>query len=132
MNSEFETILEKIRTEDARYPEDAYLFVMEALALTQKKFKRTKHVTGEELLKGISDFLLDKFGPMTMAVLDGWGIKTTEDFGNIVFNLVERRVLSKTEEDSIESFRNVYDFNTVFRDGYHKRLQKKVSRMRSM
>ena len=51
---------------------------------------------------------------MTITVLEHWGIKSTEDFGNIVFNLVENRVLSKTEDDSIEEFRDGYDFAEVF------------------
>ena len=132
MNKKFETIIEDIYEKDCRYREDAYVFVMEALAYTQKKFKRPKHVTGEEMLKGMRELLLEKFGPMTMTVLRHWGIKKTEDFGNIVFNLVENQVLSKTEEDNIEEFQNGYNFEEVFDSGYRKQLNKKISRMRSI
>jgi len=131
MSEEFETILEGIYERDARYREDAYVFVMEALAYTQKKFKRTMHVKGEEMLEGMKELLLNKFGPMTMTVLTHWGIHSTEDFGNIVFNLVENRVLSTTDEDNIEEFRDGYDFGEVFDSGYRKQLAKKISRMRS-
>lgn len=131
MNEEFEAIIEEIHEKDVRYKEDAYVFVMEALAYTQKKFKRTKHVKGEEMLQGMKELLMHKFGPMTLTVLKHWGIKSTEDFGNIVFNLVENRVLSKTEEDNIEEFRDGYDFGEVFDSGYRKQLAKKISRMRS-
>lgn len=131
MNEEFETIVEEIYERDVRYKEDAYIFVMEALAYTQKKFKRTKHVKGEEMLQGMKELLLNKFGPMTLTVLEHWGIHSTEDFGNIVFNLVENKVLSKTEDDSIEEFRDGYDFTEVFHAGYRKQLAKKISRMRS-
>ena len=131
MNEEFETIIEDIYEKDVRYREDAYVFVMEALAYTQKKYKRSKHVKGEEMLQGMKELLLNKFGPMTLTVLKHWGIKTTEDFGNIVFNLVENRVLSKTEDDNIEEFRDGYDFGEVFDSGYRKQLAKKISRMRS-
>ena len=110
MSSKFETIVENIYEKDVRYKEGAYIFVMEALAYTQKKYKRSKHVKGEEMLEGMKELLLNKFGPMTITVLEHWGIKSTEDFGNIVFNLVENRVLSKTEDDSIEEFRDGYDF----------------------
>src|SRR3989338_6346055 len=102
MGNHFETIVEGIYEKDVRYKEDAYVFVMEALAYTQKKYKRTRHVKGEEMLQGMKELLLNKFGPMTIPVLEHWGIKSTEDFGNIVFNLVENRELSKTEDDSIE------------------------------
>jgi uncharacterized repeat protein (TIGR04138 family) len=132
MKKRFETIIEEIYERDCRYKEDAYIFVMEALAYTQKKFKLAKHVRGENLLIGMREYLLDKYGPMTMTVLRHWGIKSTEDFGNIVFNLVENQVLSKTEDDNIEEFRNGYDFEEVFDSGYRKQLARKISRMRSI
>ena len=130
MDNEFNNILEGICERDTRYKVDAYEFVMEALSFTQKKFRRSKHVIGQELLEGMKELLLQKFGPLTMTVLEHWGIHATEDFGNIVFNLVENRILSKTEEDSLENFRNVYDFDAVFNHGYRKELEKKISRLR--
>jgi len=130
MNQEFYDTLDTICENDVRYRRDAYEFVMEALAYTQKKFKRTKHVTGVELLKGLRELLLRNFGPMTLTILQYWGIKSTEDFGNIVFTLVSNRILSKTEEDSIQSFKNGYDFKEVFGVGYKRQLEKKISRMR--
>jgi len=132
MSEEFYAIVEKISEEDLRYKEDAYKFVMESLTYTQKKYKAVKHVSGIEMLDGIKELLLKKFGPMTLMVLKHWGIKSTEDFGNIVFNLVENKVLSKTERDSIDHFRNVFEFEEVFQEGYRKQLHKKISRMRSI
>jgi uncharacterized repeat protein (TIGR04138 family) len=130
MKENFYIIVERICENDPRYKEGAYSFVMEALSFTQKKFHNPRHLCGEELLDGIRELLLRKFGPMTMSVLKHWGIKRTEDFGNIVFNLVENKVLSKTEDDSIDHFRNGYDFTEVFHYGYRKDLHKKISRMR--
>jgi len=130
MKRDLNEILFEICESDPRYREDVYEFVLEALSYTQKKFKRTKHVTGKELLEGIKFLLMDKFGPMTMLVLRHWGINSTEDFGNVVFNLVDKKVLSKTEEDDIESFRNVYDFDKEFDKGYRDRLAKQISRLR--
>ena len=131
MSEQFMTAIETICEKDPRYKEDAYEFVMEALSYTQKKFSRVKHVRGEELLQGIRDLLLEQFGPLALTVLKHWGIHSTEDFGNIVFNLVENRVLSKTEEDNIDSFKNAYNFEEVFLSGCRKQLAKKISRMRS-
>ena len=131
MNREFDDIIDDICEKDKRYRRDAYEFIMEALGFTQKKMRRPKHITGEELLSGIREFLLERFGPMTLSVLNHWGVKTTEDFGNIVFNLVNHKVLSKTDEDSIESFKNGYDFNQVFGAEYQKQLHKKIGKMRS-
>ncbi len=131
VNQEFYTIIDQICESDPRYRSDAYEFLMEALAFTQKKFKRSKHVCGQELLEGIKDLLIQKFGPLTLLVLKHWGITRTEDFGNIVFNLVDNKVLSKDSEDNIDSFQNGYDFTEVFDRGYRKQLEKRISRMRT-
>jgi len=131
MNQQFDTVIDIICEKDPRYKREAYEFVMEALTFTQKRFRRTKHVTGAELLVGIRQFLQRKFGLMTLTVLEHWGITKTEDFGHIVFNLVHHKVLSKTEEDTLESFQDVYDFREVFEVGYRKRFHRQVSRLRN-
>ncbi len=103
-----------ITKRDARYKADAYEFVMEALWFTQKKLRRNGHVTGKELLEGIRDFGLEQFGPMTETVFQNWGITKTEDFGEIVFNMVEHGLMNKTESDSRQDFKNVYNFKEAF------------------
>jgi len=130
MDEEFYSIIDNICTQDPRYHLEAYEFVMEALSFSQKRFKKIKHVSGEELLAGIRALLLKKFGPMTMIVLKYWGIQTTDDFGNIVFNLVENKVLAKDTHDHYESFKNVYDFEEVFNKGYRKALARRLKTMR--
>ena len=130
MKKELNAILYEIVEFDPRYKEDAYDFVLESLSFTQKKFKLKRHVSGKELLEGIKLLLMEKFGPLTMLVLRHWGVASTEDFGNIVFNLVEKRVLSKTEEDQLEHFKDVFDFDLVFNKGYRHRLAKQISRLR--
>jgi uncharacterized repeat protein (TIGR04138 family) len=131
VNQEFYSIVDQICDADPRYKSDAYEFVMEALAYTQKKFKRSKHVCGEELLEGIKQLLMHKFGPLTLLVLKHWGITSTADFGNIVFRLVDNKILSKDSDDKVDSFENGYDFNEVFDLGYRKLLEKRISRMRT-
>lgn len=130
MNKDFQQILDGICERDLRYQKDAYEFVMEALNYTQRKFHRPKHVSGDQLLRGFKVLLLQKFGPLSMTVLQHWGINTTEDIGHIVFNLVENKILNKTEEDSLEHFRDGYDFEEVFNRGYRKKMEKLISRMR--
>ncbi len=131
MHREFDNVLEQICVCDLRYKRDAYDFVMEALSHAQRKFKHPKHVSGQELLEGIKDLLLNKYGPLALSVLNHWGINKTEDFGHIVFNLVNNKILSKTEEDRFEDFKDGYDFHETFRIGYRRQLEKKISRMRS-
>jgi len=130
MGEEFYRIISAICTRDPRYYPEAYEFVMEALSFSQHKFKKSKHISGEELLAGIKALLLKRFGPMTMLVLKHWGIKTTDDFGNIVFNLVESKVLAKDTNDQYDSFKNAYDFDEVFIKGYRKQLAKRLKTMR--
>jgi uncharacterized repeat protein (TIGR04138 family) len=116
----FEQALELIRAKDPRYETDAYYFVREALDHTQKSISkqhkgRVRHVTGQELLGGIRDYAVTQFGPMSMMVLEEWGVRTCEDFGEIVFNMVDIGLLAKTEKDSREDFADGYDFYDVFR-----------------
>jgi uncharacterized repeat protein (TIGR04138 family) len=109
-------LLRDLVARDPRYRPDAYRFVFEALDYTLKSQERSGgHVSGRELLEGIRDFALDQFGGLAGLVFDQWGIHCTGDFGEIVFNLVEAGLMGKTESDSREDFRNVYEFRDVFR-----------------
>lgn len=120
MGRKFQQTLESILKDDRRYAVGAYVFVRMALDYTVKKVnesdagRKDKNVSGRELLEGIRDFALDTFGPMAMPLLDEWGVRKCEDFGNIVFNLVEAKALTKTDEDRIEDFMGGYDFNEAF------------------
>jgi uncharacterized repeat protein (TIGR04138 family) len=116
----FDAVLDQIVAKDPRYYRDAYLFIREALDFTQKMIGRPKkheirHVTGKELLEGIREFGLQQFGPMATMVFKEWGIQSTEDFGEIVFNMVEWNVLAKTDHDSREDFKDGYNFFETFR-----------------
>ncbi len=116
----FETTLGLILAKDPRYQRDAYLFVKDALDYTQKLVLKEnkgemRHVSGQELLLGIRDYALAQFGPMTQMVFEEWGIKRCEDFGEIVFNMVEIGLLGKTDQDSRADFANGYDFDAAFR-----------------
>ena len=130
MDEEFFSIISTICEQDRRYFPEAYEFVMEALSFSQNKFKKSRHVSGQELLLGIKFLLLKKFGPMTMTVLKHWGIKTTDDFGNIVYNLVQNKILAKDTQDHYDSFKNAYDFDEVFNKGYRKQLARRLKTMR--
>jgi len=105
---------EDICARDSRYKPDSYEFVMQALHFTQSRLKKESHVSGKELLEGIRDFAIEQYGSMARAVLKHWGIAKTEDFGNIVFNMIEEKMLSKTDNDSIDDFKDVYTFDAAF------------------
>jgi uncharacterized repeat protein (TIGR04138 family) len=76
------------------------------------------HVSGQELLSGIREFALRQFGPMALTVLEEWGVKRCEDFGEIVFNMIESGLLAKTAEDSRDDFKGGYDFMEAFREPF--------------
>jgi uncharacterized repeat protein (TIGR04138 family) len=115
----FAEALDSVVANDPRYQRDGYIFLRDALDFTTKQQKKIKgvtvrHVNGPELLDGARRYALKEFGPMVMTVFDSWGIHSCEDVGNMVFNLIGAGVFGKTEEDSIEHFKNVYDFEEAF------------------
>lgn len=93
-----------IHNNDKRYYHQAYIFVLEALQYTQQLFQKERHVTGRELLIGITRLAKEKYGDLAILVFGEWGISCSRDFGNIVFNLVEMGEIKKTEEDCIDDF----------------------------
>lgn len=118
---ELESFLEKIERvmkKHRQYKFEAYSFVMAALHHTVTKLPKARHITGPELLEGIREYALEQFGRMARTVLNYWGIKKTDDFGKIVFALVEVGILRKQPEDKIEDFKNVYDFKDAFDKGF--------------
>ncbi len=107
----------KVLTKDKRYDPESYSLVMSALTYTSKNLKRRGHISGQELLDGIKDYALEQFGPMARIVFEHWGIKTTDDFGEIVFNMINAGILGKTDQDSKLDFNDRYDFKDVFDKG---------------
>ena len=117
----FAEAVDDILKRDSRYDRDSYYFVREGLDFTLKLLKKQtrtnpvhRHVSGQELLEGLRRYALDQFGPMAKTVLDYWGIRKCDDFGRIVFNMVEKNVLGKTEQDSLEDFKGGFDFEEAF------------------
>src|SRR5690349_20708691 len=116
--------LAEVVRKDHRYAYEAYEFVFAALHHTQKLLGRQPrehqgepgpeqqhHVSGKELLQGVRDLALREFGLMARTVFRMWGIQRTDDSGEIVFNLVESNLMSKTTEDCREDFKGVFDLD---------------------
>ena len=102
----------------------AYKFVFSALRFTQEQLGRdrsteaTGHISGPELLDGIRRLGLQHFGMMSIVVFKTWGIHSTDDFGKIVFQLIEAGEMRKTDDDQLGDFLGVYDFSKVFLEDY--------------
>lgn len=110
-----------------RFHPQAYVFLTEALRIAQELLGRdqieapdddSSHISGRELLEGVRLLGLRQFGMMAPIVFKSWGVCSTEDFGHIVFELVERGELRKTERDQLSDFFEIYSFDAAFRDDY--------------
>jgi uncharacterized repeat protein (TIGR04138 family) len=129
--------LAELLEEDPRYKVGAYEFIFDALAYAQNVLhmgtesasepvgetdedpdEPQQHVTGQELCEAIRQFALQQYGFMAKTVLNNWGIHTTGDFGEIVFNLIRFGRMRKTPHDRREDFDDVYDFDAAFQQEF--------------
>lgn len=121
---DFGEVVDAIRRDDPRYARRAYFFLREALDYTVTtvrkaelkagKSRGSNHVTGQELVEGIREYALQQFGPLAHHVLTEWGITRCADFGEMVYQLIDHGVFSKTDSDRKEDFAELYDFETAF------------------
>ncbi len=138
--------LQQMLEQDARYPLDAYVFVRDALSYasdvlnlgsdslhepslefespSRSRSAGERHLTGQELCEAIRLYAINQFGYMAKTVLNNWGITCTNDFGNIVFNMINVGLMKKSQNDRREHFDNVYEFSDVF----ERRFELKLSR----
>ena len=115
----YNDVIKELLKEDPRFSPGAYAFIQEALGYTVKMLERehtaSHNISGAELLEGVRKFALEEFGPLAKTVLNTWGLACCEDIGAVVFHLVNKGILRKTEEDSMVDFANGYDFDAAFR-----------------
>ncbi|MEQ8839185.1 MAG: hypothetical protein RID07_20435, partial [Lacipirellulaceae bacterium] len=101
--------LAELLAKDRRYKFEAYLFVFEALKFAHEELgmggtmdhedeedDANRHLTGQQLCEAIREFAHQEFGYLAQEVLRHWGVTTTGDFGEIVFNLIEIKEMRKT------------------------------------
>lgn len=129
---------------DKRYSVDAYLFVLEALTYAQetlgmgeesgeaergdsaesggrarkRRQRAEQHLSGQQLCEAARRYALDQYGYLAQTVLGNWGVASTRDLGEIVFNMIDIGQMRKTRKDRREDFHDVYDFEDVFRDRF--------------
>ncbi|MGE5092907.1 MAG: Minf_1886 family protein [Bacillota bacterium] len=107
-------ILARIRARGGSYHERAYLFVLAAIEYMQSRLEVRRHVSGGELAWACRDFARAQFGLLAPSVLGHWGVTRTDDFGRIVFTLVEVGLLVTQPGDREADFAAVYDFGDAF------------------
>jgi len=113
--------LEKIAREDGRYSPQALRFVYEGISHSKSQKKspeQPSHISGQALCEDLRELAVGKWGPLAMLVLNTWGVKTTRDFGEIVYLMIGHKWMSAGPGDSIEKFDGLYDFKTVFKDNF--------------
>lgn len=109
---------------DGRFAPAAYRFVMwEGIEYTTKEYlklteKTRRHLTGQEVCEGLRRLALQQFGYMAYDVWRSWGIRTTRDWGEIIFNLCGHKLLQRTDQDRVEDFDNVYDLEKGLKQAF--------------
>ena len=135
-------VIAQLLREDRRYKFDAYALVFESLTYAHdvlhlgteavgesgppQKAAKTKgvgktepveqerHLSGQQLCEAIRVYALEQYGMLAKRVLNSLGVRSTSDFGEIVYNLIRIGQMRKTKHDRREDFDNVYDFEAGF------------------
>ena len=128
----------ELTRDDPRYSYEAYDFVRDAVTFTQDRLGRTPtspedrdeehHVSGGELLRGACDLAVREFGMMAPVVFRTWGIHTTDDFGALVFKLIEAEQLSKSDRDDPADFHDLFDIEKALTEGFEMTVGDKPRR----
>jgi uncharacterized repeat protein (TIGR04138 family) len=109
--------LEKIASEDGRYNPKGVLFVYEGLGYTLKNYtNEPQHVSGQTLCQGLKEMANKRWGRLSKLVLNNWNIKSTRDFGEIVYLMIDHKWMSAQPTDTIDDFDNVFDFEEAFKN----------------
>jgi uncharacterized repeat protein (TIGR04138 family) len=117
--------IDQVAAQDGRYDPRALKFVFEGLGHTIERLRQDedveqpRHITGAELAWGLADAAKKRWGRLAAMVLDYWGIKTTRDWGEIVYLMIRNEWMTSQDTDRIEDFNAVYDFPQVFEKNYH-------------
>ena len=111
-------VLTRLRSRGEHYDDRAYLFVLASIEFLQGKLPERRHVTGPEVTHACRELALQQYGLLARSVLEHWGIRGTEDFGRIVYSLVDVGVLVTQPGDKVEDFHGVYGFEQAFDEGY--------------
>jgi uncharacterized repeat protein (TIGR04138 family) len=125
MNEHMLAMVELLQ-QDQRYHLDAYQFLRESLAYAQnvmkmpaqpgesEEGKADRHLTGQQLCQAIREYALEQYGYLAKTVLNSWGVYSTGDFGEIVYNLIRIKEMRKSKSDRREDFDDQFDFDTAF------------------
>jgi len=131
IDANFIKTVNDIIVEDPRFDAEAYNFISNAVMYTSQKVKdeesnMQRHISGQELLEGIKDFAVEEYGPIAPEVLRHWGLTDSKSIGEVVFNMVNKKLLGSTNEDSMDDFIGSYDIDQKFSERFRPKKEKKI------
>jgi uncharacterized repeat protein (TIGR04138 family) len=107
-----------IRERDDRFQPEAYGLVVDALEYTIARIGERRHVKAAELVRGMCAYVRDRYGVLGFTLIARWGIRSAEDIGRAVFQLVEAGMMSRQESDRLEDFEGLFDLRETLEEGY--------------
>lgn len=111
-------VMDRILLKEKRFHEQAYLFLLAALEYCQARLPERRHISGRELAEAFRDLARERYGVMARMVLEHWGIRTSDDIGDVVFTLVDLGLLVTAPGDTRDDFVGVFDFADAFEADY--------------
>ncbi len=111
-------LMDQIRLREPRFHERGYLFVLASLEYAQARRSERRHISGADLAHAVRDLAIERFGVLAREVLEYWGIRRTEDIGDVVFALVDLELLAAQPNDTRDDFVGVYEFDVAFARDY--------------
>lgn len=113
---------QRLRSAAGPYPIEAFQFVREGLGHVANHVhpdpeampETGRHISGQQLCLGLRDYAIEQYGLLAPVVLRHWHVRRTDDFGRIVFAMIAEGLMSKTDDDTMDDFRSVYDFDEAF------------------
>jgi uncharacterized repeat protein (TIGR04138 family) len=122
-----EQAMRDLLRQDRRYRFEAYQFIRDSLGYAHNHLVSSsenlprsgeevvsRHVTGQQLCEACRLYAIEQYGYLAKIVLAKWGIRSTSDFGELVYNLIRIEQMRKSESDRREDFDDVYDFEDAF------------------
>jgi uncharacterized repeat protein (TIGR04138 family) len=124
-------LMARLLQNDPRYKLEAYLFISEALNYAQEvlgmgappEFDAEQgvyepHLSGQQLCEAVRIYALEQFGYLAKIVLNSWGVASTSDIGEIVYNLIGIGRMKKSKRDRRDDFDNVFDFDEALKQRF--------------
>jgi uncharacterized repeat protein (TIGR04138 family) len=117
---EFRRRLERAIRRDGRYPPEAFDFLHRGLSLAARRkygtdeSERPRHVSAAELCHTLRYLARKQWGLLARQVLRHWNIHRTRDFGEMVYLMIDLRIMGKQDSEDVADFDDVYSFRAAF------------------